>query len=125
MSRPAIPDRALSNTFDIVIYPLAAKPRISVDFDSGRPFLLKATVEEVDYATGMMRFSMRKGIRELTIRMASEARDSKEECRTYLYDYRSATNQWFGVTDSGFPVVSRHRAKNLWPMKWYTPGLSI
>ncbi len=105
VEEPGYTGQGTINTFDIVIYPLAAKAEDFVDFDSGRPFLLKATVEEVDYATGMMRFSMRKGIRELTIRMASEARDSKEECRTYLYDYRSATNQWFGVTDSGFPVV--------------------
>ena len=103
------------NTFDIVIYPLAAKVEDFRDFESGKPFLLKAVVEEVDSATGLLRFSMRKGIRELTIKLATEARDTREECRTYLYDYRSATNQWFGVTDAGFPVVFKAPREELMP----------
>lgn len=113
VEEPGYTGQGTINTFDIVIYPLAAKVEDFVDFDSGRPFLLRATVEEIDPATGMMRFSMRKGIRDLTIRLASEARDTKEECRTFLYDYRAATNQWFGVTDAGFPVVFKAPAEEL------------
>ncbi len=93
------------NTFDIVIFPLAARADDFVDFDTHRPFLLKAMVDSIDATTGMLHFTMRPGIRELTIRLASAARDAKEDCLTYLYDYRAATNQWFGVTDGGFPVV--------------------
>lgn len=105
IEEPGFKGQGTINTFDIVIYPLAPRVEDFVDFDSKLPFLLKARVESIDPKTGMLRFSMRQGIRELSIRLATEARDMAEECTTFLYDYRSATDQWLGVTDAGFPVL--------------------
>jgi hypothetical protein len=93
------------DTRDIVIYPLAPRVDEFIDFDTHRPFLLNAEVDGYDAETGMLHFNMRKGVRDLSIRLAQEAHDTNEECRTYLYEYRAQTNQWLGVTDAGFPVI--------------------
>jgi hypothetical protein len=93
------------DTRDIVIYPLAPRVDEFIDFDTHRPFLLNAEVDGYDAETDMLHFNMRQSVRELTVRLAQEAHDTHEECRTFLYEYRAQTKQWLGVTDAGFPVI--------------------